>query len=135
VKYSVLRETIGRLLICSDVIVDVTVVACVCTSSLRLDTSTVSDSAPISSVALISPGRDARRRTSEITAVLKPLSEIVTVYVPGSRAGTEKAPDVFVTASDVTFVALFLTLTVAPGTTPPALSTTRPLSDEADDWA
>jgi len=39
------------------------------------------------------------------TAVLKPYSETVTVYVPVFRAGNEKTPSVFVTAETVTAVA------------------------------
>src|SRR5688572_864547 len=42
VKYSALLDTSGRLLICSVVIVDVTVEDCVCTSSVAALTSTVS---------------------------------------------------------------------------------------------
>jgi hypothetical protein len=74
-----LRETSGRLLICSVVIVDVKVDDCVCTSSVAALTSTVSVSAPTSMTTFTSPGRDASKRTSLTTAVLKPLSEAVSV--------------------------------------------------------
>ncbi len=56
--------------------------------------------------------------------------------MPGSSTGIENAPAVLLTASNVLAVALFLTITVAPGTTPPAASTTTPASDEfALPWA
>ena len=72
----------------------------------------------------------ASSRTSLITAVLKPSSATVTVYVPGSSTGIENAPDELLTVSNVLAVALFLTVMVAPGTTPPAVSTTTPARDE-----
>ena len=76
------------------------------------------------------PGVAASSRTSLITAVLNPSSATVTVYVPGSRTGIENAPDVFENVSNAVPVEVFLTVTVAPGTTPPAVSTTTPAREE-----
>ena len=56
-KFSALRETSGRLVICSVVIVDDTVDDCVCTSSVPPLTSTVSVE-----VADFERGPDAARR-------------------------------------------------------------------------
>ncbi len=78
-KLRALRETSGRLVICSVVIVDDTVEDIVCTSSVPPLTSTVSARLPTSSVARMLPGVDASRRTSLMTAVLKPSSATVTV--------------------------------------------------------
>ena len=79
-------------MICSVVIVDDTVDDCVWTSSVPPLTSTVSVRLPTSSVPVMLPGVAASRRTSLMTTVLKPLSETVTVYVPGSSTGIENAP-------------------------------------------
>ena len=50
--------------------------------------------------------------------------------------GTEKTPCPDVTAVNVSAVPLFLTVTSAPGTTPPAESTTTPEMDAVDEpWA
>ncbi len=49
--------------------------------------------------------------------------------MPGASAGMENAPEELDTASNVSPVAVFLTTTAAPGMTPPAESTTEPVSD------
>src|SRR4029079_11241456 len=95
-------------------------------SSLLAATFTVSASWPTSSVALIEAGVAHSTRTSRITAVLKPLSETVTTYTPGDTLGTLNSPSPLETASKATPDS-FLTVTVAPGRAPPALSTTVPL--------
>src|SRR5262245_44713820 len=64
-----------------------------------------------------------------ISWVLKPWSEIFTTYLPGASPGNEYAPEAFVTCTgSFSPVATFVTSTVAPGTLPPSLSTTTPLS-------
>ncbi len=78
-KFNAFRETSGRLVICSLVMVDDTVADCVCTSSVPPLTSTVSSRFPTSNVALRLPGVAASSRTLLMTAVLNPLSATVTV--------------------------------------------------------
>src|SRR5207247_1917852 len=74
--------------------------------------------------------RDAwLHRTSSSTAVLNPTSETVTVYVPVSRDGTTKSPRASVTVLKLAPDAVFVTVTVAPGMKPPAVSTAVPDSD------
>ena len=77
--YSALRETSGSSVSCSVVSVDDTAVDWVWTSSELALTSTVSVRAPISSLAVISPGRAESRRRSLATNVLKPVNDTVTV--------------------------------------------------------
>ncbi len=103
-------------------------VDCVCTSCAPPRTSTASAIAPTSSVTFTERVVAASSSTSVTTEVLKPLSEIVTVYLPASSAGTSNAPAELVTATVSTLVAAFLTTTVAPGTSPAAVSTTMPAS-------
>ncbi len=67
-----------------------------------------------------------------MTNVLNPLSDTVTVYTPTGRAGTAKAPELLLTTVVSTAVALFFTTTVAPGITPPPVSTTSPDSEAVD---
>src|SRR5688500_8217515 len=64
-------------------------------------------------------------RTSLMTAVLKPVSETVTVYTPGETPGTLNSPSPFEIASNDTPDSFFTT-TEAPGIAPPELSRTVP---------
>ena len=47
-------------------------------------------------------------------------------------AGTENAPLLLVVVSKVVPVALLLTTTLAPGSTPPAVSTMTPVTEEVE---
>ena len=60
-------------------------------------------------------------RTSVTTALLNPCRVTVTEYVPGSKAGTLKAPVELVTVLNLVPFGL-VTTTAAPGMTPPAES-------------
>ena len=53
-------------------------------------------------------------------AVLKPSSSLFTVYTPGGNAGKSNRPTSLLEVVRVALVALFTTVTVAPGTTAPA---------------
>src|SRR6266513_1318530 len=59
--------------------------------------------------------------------VLKPESSVVTVYVPGGNAGKSNRPTSLLAVVRVALVALFITVTVAPGTTAPVESFTSPV--------
>ena len=123
-----LRDTSGNDMICSVVSVEVTVALWVCTSLAPPRTSTVSVRAPICSTVFTSAVVPPMSRTSLTTDVLKPDRATVTEYVPGLRPGTTNTPDALVTTDSTTPVAVFLTSTVAPGMTPPSLSTTDPVN-------
>ena len=85
----------------------------------RAWTLTISVTGPVSSVTFRSAGVAVTMRTSLTTAVLNPGSEKVTVYVPGSSAATAKSPVRLVTTgARLTPVALFLTTTLTPASTP-----------------
>ena len=71
-KYNALRDVSGSSEICSTLIVDATVDDWVWMTSLPALTSTVSLSAPTSSVTLIDAGVAVSTRTGLITAVLNP---------------------------------------------------------------
>ena len=98
-------------------------------SSELAATVTVSDNWPTSSTAFRDAGVPGSTRTSDMTAVLNPLSETVTEYTPGATPGTLKSPSPFDTASNDTPDS-FLTTTAAPGMAPPALSRTDPEMDD-----
>src|SRR6266516_384975 len=90
---SALRLVSGRLVIC----VPVRLVAidgdCVCTTSaLSPTTVTFSSTAPTESVTLTFPGTAACRVTELRTAVLKPISDTVTEYVPPVSDGMVNPP-------------------------------------------
>ena len=56
--------------------------------------------------------------------------------MPAFSAGTVNCPSALVTASDVAAVAMFFTMTLAPGMTAPDVSVTVPESDDvAPPWA
>src|SRR6266550_882451 len=59
--------------------------------------------------------------------VLKPSSSLFTVYSPGCNAGKSNRPTSLVVVVRVALVALFTTVTVAPGTTAPVESFTSPV--------
>src|SRR6266852_5795441 len=60
-------------------------------------------------------------------AVLKPSSSLFTVYAPGGSAGKSNRPTSLLVVVRVALVALFTTVTVAPGTTRPLESLTSPV--------
>src|SRR4030095_9781811 len=106
----------------------VTVGVSVRTKSVPDVTLTTSVTWPTSSLVLSELLEPAFNVVS-ISCVLKPWSEMVTLYLPGARPGNEYAPDAFVTCvGNFSPVDTFVTTTVAPGTLPPSLSTTTPLS-------
>src|SRR5690242_7146338 len=65
--------------------------------------------------------------STSLVAVLKPSSSLFTVYGPGGSAGKSKRPTSLLEVVRVELVALFNTVTVAPGTTPPVESLTSPV--------
>jgi hypothetical protein len=103
-------------------------------NSELLVTVTVSESAPTSSVSGMLTGCPGATLTFFWTAVLKPASDAVTVYVPAPSPLAWYAPSLSLTASCELPVVSFLTTTVAPGITPPPASLTVPAM-EAVDWA
>src|SRR4030095_16182209 len=106
----------------------VTVGVSVRTKSVPDVTLTTSVTWPTSSLVLSELLEPAFRVVS-ISWVLKPWSEIVTLYLPGARPGNEYCPDALVTCTgNFSPVETFVTRHVAPGTLPPSLSTTTPLS-------
>src|SRR6188768_4297204 len=106
----------------------VTVGVSVRTKSVPDVTLTTSVTWPTSSLVLSELLEPALSVVS-ISWVLKPWSEIVTLYLPGARPGYEYAPEALVTCGDsFSPVAILVTTTVAPGTLPPSLSTTTPLN-------
>src|SRR6185503_16002440 len=60
-------------------------------------------------------------------AVLNPSSSLFTVYSPGGNAGKSNRPTSLGTVVRVALVALFTTVTVAPGITAPVESFTSPV--------
>src|SRR4029078_7126752 len=120
-KSIALREVSGSLVICVLVTVADTVGEPVCTiSDVDVD-GTCSVSPPTSSVALTFAGAPAVTTTLLMSTVLNPCSDTVTVYAPGFMLGNENVPSLLVIDSCETPVALCLTCTFAPGTTPPLL--------------
>src|SRR5437588_5884555 len=91
----------------------------------RIDSS----SAPTCIVTLTLAGTAAFSVTELRTAVLKPINDTVTVYVPPGREGTENPPSLPLTVLNSSPVPLFLTTTVAPGITAPVVSAIVPVSD------
>ena len=89
-------------------------------------TVAVSESVPNSSVKLTRAVCCTCNSTSRV-AVLKPSSSLFTVYVPGGNAGKSNRPTSLLGVVRVALVALFTTVTVAPGTTPPVESFTSPV--------
>ena len=133
--FSALRVGVGMRFSWSEFSVAETVAVCVLMSSALLLTVTLSVRAPTSSVTLMLTGEPEVTRTLSVIAVLNPWSVTVTLYTPGVNAGIVKTPSLFVTAlKDVP--PAFATTTVAPGMTPPPLSTTVPLiEDVVVPWA
>src|SRR5258708_18976279 len=99
----------------------------VCTTrALSPTTVTFSSTAPTESVTLTLAGTAACSVTELSTAVLNPISETVTEYVPPVSDGTVKPPSLPDTTVASAPVPVFLTLTSAPGMTAPDESTTTP---------
>ena len=73
----------------------------------------------------LSPDRSSMPVTSW---VLKPAMEIWTVYVAAGSAANAKNPSAFVTDRRTAFDDSLMTVTSAPGMTPPDSSTTLPLN-------
>ena len=121
-----LRVATGIRLSESAVSVDEMTFDCVLTISELETTFTTSVSSPTWRIALISAVVPIASRVS-VANVLNPDSETLTVYVPGSSAGTENVPCPDVVVLNTRPVAVFLMVTVAPGTRPPSLSTATPL--------
>src|SRR5439155_2816481 len=65
--------------------------------------------------------------TTSRVAVLNPSSSVFTVYVPGGNAGKSNRPTSLLDVVRVALVALFTTVTVAPGITAPVESFTSPV--------
>ena len=127
-KFMALRVTIGRFWICSDVTVAATVVDVVSTSAVNPVTLTVSVMSPTSSLMTTLDAPPGCRPIRSTLTDLKPVSDAVASYSPGSSAGTEKVPVLLEMVSMVTPVRTFLTTTVTPGRTAPLLSWMTPLS-------
>src|SRR5882724_9631618 len=127
---SALRLVSGRLVICALLKFAEIDGDCVwTTSALSPTTLTLSSSAPTWSVTFTLAGTAAFSVTEFREAVLKPISDTVTEYVPpGSEAALKppSEPETVLTSSPVP---LFLIFTFAPGMTAPWLSTTVPDSD------
>ena len=66
------------------------------------------------------------RNSRSRTPVLKPSSSAVTLYAPGGSAGKSNSPAELVTVVRVALVALFTTVTDAPGSKAPLPSLTSP---------
>ena len=66
------------------------------------------------------------RSSRSRTPVLKPSSSALTLYAPGGSAGKSKSPAELVTVVRVALVAVFTTVTVAPGSRAPVPSLTSP---------
>ena len=66
------------------------------------------------------------RNSMSRVPVLKPSSSVLTLYAPGGSAGKSKRPAELVTVVRVALVALFTTVTVAPGSRAPVPSLTSP---------
>src|SRR5438477_3904770 len=98
----------------------------VSTSGDSAVTIVVSESVLNSSVKLTRAVCCTCNSTSRV-AVLKPLISVFTVYGPGGKAGTSNRPTALLTVVRVALVALFTTVTVAPGTTAPLESFTSPV--------
>src|SRR5437763_2631472 len=62
----------------------------------------------------------------ERTTLLKPVYSAVNVYWPGASCGIEYSPLSLTTALRLSFVPVLVTVIVAPGTTAPVSSVTRP---------
>ena len=84
--------------ICLTAIVVCTAAVCVCTISVAPVTTTVSRELPTSSVTRTDAGVAVTTCTSGSDNDLKPISETVTVYVPGLIAGMVNVPSAPVTA-------------------------------------
>ena len=89
-------------------------------------TSVCSEIVPNSSVKLTRAVWFTCNSTS-LVAVLKPSSSLFTVYGPGGSAGKSNRPTSLLEVVRVALVALFTTVTVAPGTTAPVESLTSPV--------
>ena len=129
-KSSTLRDVSGISEICLTLTVTESADDCVCTISAPADTCTTSARSPTSSVARTVAGVAAFTFTLLRTARLKPVSEMLTSYVPGLIAGMLNVPFSDVTALNVPPVPMFFTMTSAPGIRLPEESTTVPDSDE-----
>src|SRR5262245_16935939 len=103
---------------------------CVCRISDADVTVMTSSSPPTSSGARTAAPTPDVNTTLFAMNVLKPCSETVTVYAPMLRPGNEKTPSALLTVDVVTPVALCCATMVAPGMTPPLVSTTTPDSVE-----
>ena len=95
---SVLRDVTGRLAIWFVVTVEAAADDCVWITALAPSTTTVSVRPPTSRIALTLAGVLTVTSTSLSTAVLKPCSATVTVYLPTFSAGIVKSPLALVTA-------------------------------------
>ncbi len=127
-KFNALRSDRGSVWMKFAFTVCETVGVSVRTSSVPAVTFTTSDTAPTSSLVLIE-FVEPPVSVASISAVLNPANEIVTLYLPGANPGNEYAPEAFVTCGgSFSPVEAFVTTTVAPGTRPPSLSVTTPLS-------
>src|SRR5712692_5041334 len=89
-------------------------------------TVAVSEIVPNSSVKLTRAVCCTCNSTSRV-AVLKPSSSLFTVYAPGGNAGKSNRPTSLLTVVRVALVALFTTVTVAPGITALVESRTSPV--------
>ena len=127
---SALRLVSGRLVICAAVRFVAIDGVCVCTTSaLSPVTVTFSSRVPTDNTTFTDAGIAAFSVTSLRVAVLNPISDTVTEYVPPGSEGTVKPPSLADTALNSAPVPVFLTLTSAPGMTPPDESTTVPDSE------
>src|SRR5262245_33075160 len=125
-----LRLVSGRLAICTPVMLVAIAGDCVCTTVADSPTTvTFSSRVPTASVTFTLAGSEAFRVTELNTAVLNPINDTVTVYVPPGSDGTAKPPSLAVTVLYSAPVPLFLILTSAPGMTAPDESATVPDSE------
>src|ERR1051326_941771 len=127
---SAFRLVSGRLVICAAVRFVAIDGGCVgTTSALSPVTVTFSSSAPTDSTTFTVAGIAAFSVTSLSVAVLNPMSDTVTEYVPPGSEGTVKPPSLADTVLNSAPVPVFLIFTSAPGMTPPDESTTVPDSE------
>ena len=107
----------------------------VCRMGVSAVTVTDSVSAPASRTKSMVTEAAASSVTSGRTDFLKPCSSVLMLYLPAVRLANVKNPLASVTPVEVTCVCRLVTVTVAPGTTPPCASFTVPEIAVRSNWA
>src|SRR5207245_10873110 len=126
VRLTKLRPLSGSVLICSSGTVVPSSDDDVCTSGEAPVTVIISLTAPTASLMLIRTCWSTPRSTSDNVTFLTPVSSAATEYLPVGSDGAVYSPLVSVVTVREIPVPVFVSVTVAPGTTAPESSVTTP---------